>query len=458
MNNLTTAVLNFFRQISAIPRQSGNEKGMQEYLVNFAKIRHLPYYQDKYNNVIIYKKSADVEPIILQAHTDMVYVKTPNSLHDLQRDGINLIVEGNWMYAKDTSLGADDGIGVALILAILDADLPCNIEAVFTACEETTMQGAYQLDVTKLKAKKLICLDGFENNAIIVSSASFTDFLVNLDTRSQPLLDSNYCFYRILVSGLAGGHSGFDIDKQRGNSHQLSVNFLQKLPNVLLSKFVGGYQFNVIPAKTEVIFATTTDEITVKKQVDTFLREQQKLYPLLKITLEKLTQQTEILRDSENILNFISEFTHGVLLKDQQGNVISSQNLSEVDTTAGTMKIGIRSNIDAEATTAVKKLKALCYEYGMNGKVIDTQPGFNTFPNSSLLSNLQCVNSNAKVIKMHIAVECGIFQSRMPNLDTVIISPTILNAHSPQEKLDLDSVENTANWLEKFFRKLSVKY
>ena len=458
MNNLTTAVLDFFRQISAIPRQSGNEKGMQEYLVNFAINRHLPYYQDQYNNVIIYKKTADQEPIILQAHTDMVYVKTPNSQHDLRRDGINLVVKGNWLHAKDTSLGADDGIGVALILAILDADIPCNLEAVFTASEETTMQGAYQLDITKLKAKKLICLDGFENNAIVVSSASFTDFLVNFATQSQPLSDSGYCSYRIVISGLAGGHSGFDIDKQRGNSHQLAVSLLRKLPNVLLSKFVGGHQFNVIPAKTEVIFATTTDEITMKKQVTTFLKEQQKLYPLLKITFEMLTQPVEILRNSENILQFISEFTYGVLLKDEQANVIVSQNLSEVDTTAGTMKIGIRSNIDNEAATMVNQLKALCQKCGLNGTVIDTQPGFNTLPNSSLLTDLQRANPMAEVIKMHIAVECGIFQSRIPNLDTVIISPTILNAHSPEEKLDLDSVANTVNWLKEYLINFSVKY
>ncbi len=458
MNNLKTAVLDFFRQISAIPRQSGEEKGMQNYLVNFAKSRHLPYYHDQYNNVIIYKKNADYEPIILQAHTDMVYVKTPGSRHNLHHDGIKLVVDGNWLHAEDTSLGADDGIGVALILAILDTDIPCNLEAVFTACEETTMQGAYQLDVAKLKAKKLICLDGFENNAIVVSSASFTDFLVNFDTRCRPLPGANYYSYRVIISGLFGGHSGFDIDKQRGNSHQLAIDFLQGLPNVVLSKLVGGYQFNVIPAKTEVIFATTADEKSVKEQSDVFLHKQQELYPSLKITLEKVTEPVEILEYSANILQFISEFTHGVLLKDEQNHVILSQNLSEVDTTVGIMKIGIRSNVNAETNATVKKLQALCQEYGMKGEISDTQPGFNTLLNSTLLSDLQRANPMAKVIKMHIAVECGIFQSRIPNLDTVIISPTILNAHSPQERLDLNSLENTANWLKVFFSNFSVKY
>ena len=452
--NLTNRVLSFFKEISAIPRQSGNEKSMQNYLVNFAQMRKFDFYQDEFNNVIIYKKTADKEPIILQAHTDMVFVTSGNYFSAKQNNGVKLAKKGRWMYAKDTSLGADDGIGIALILAILDSDIPCNIEAVFTATEETTMRGAYNIDVTKLKAKKMICLDGFENNAIVVSSASFTDFLVKFNQQTLPhnAYNANYHWYRIDIKGLLGGHSGFDIDKNRGNSHQMAITLLQRFSNVKLSQMIGGHQFNVIPTNTTTVFATMDDAKQVDTIVKTFLIEQSTLFPLMQIDVVELKEPQSVLCCSDNIFNFIAEFQYGVLLKDEDGNVLVSQNLSEIDTKKGIIKIGLRSNLKDKENSMLNNLQTLCQKHGLNWEIIDTQPGFETLQNSLLLYDLQRVNSNSKKIKMHIAVECGIFQTRMENLDTVIISPTILCAHSVQEKLDLDSVKNTARWLEKYLK------
>jgi len=450
MNELTQAVLDYFRQISAIPRQSGNEKGMQDYLVDFAKKRNLPFYQDEFYNVIIYKKTADVEPIILQAHTDMVYVTKTNPYKAKQRKGIKLIEKNNWLYAKDTTLGADDGIGVALILAILDLDIPCNIEAVFTATEETTMQGAYNLDVSQLKSKKLICLDGFEGNAVVVSSASFTDFLVEFDNGTTNLPIQDYHYYNIEINGLLGGHSGFDIDKKRGNSHQLMSELLKRLPDAILGRMVGGYQYNVIPTNSMVVIATTADETTVKAVVEAFVKEKSKLSPLFRISTTPIERPIKPLKNSENLLNFLTEFNYGVLQKDDQNNVVVSQNLSEINTDKGTIKIGLRSNLKHEWDVMVADLQALCEKHHLGWKIMDRQPEFNTLHNSSLLADLQRANPDAKKIKMHIGVECGIFQSHMPGLDAVIISPTIIGAHSVSEKLDLNSVELTANWLKAY--------
>lgn len=451
MNDLTDSVMNYFRQISAIPRQSGNEQGMQDYLINFACKHNLSYYQDEHKNVIIYKKTTDKEPIILQAHTDMVYVTSTNPFCAKQKKGIKLVQKGQWLTAKGTSLGADDGIGVAMILSFLASDIPCNIEAVFTAAEETTMQGAYQIDISKLTAKKLICLDGFENNTIVVSTASFTDFLITLDQTTQTL-DADYHWYQITLKGLLGGHSGFDIDKQRGNSHQLMTKLLKRFPNVFLSRFIGGYQFNVIPTETSAVFATNVDEGAVKDVIEAFINEYSQLYTSMEISSLKIDRPQKVLSCGNDLLNFFEEFQYGVLSKDNQNNVIASQNLSEVNTDKGTIKIGLRANSKKEEQSMLYELQALCNKHHLTWSIVDTQPGFETLPNSKLLSDLQQTNPNTKTIKMHIAVECGIFQNRIKNLDTVIISPTILCAHSVQERLDLDSVKNTVNWLEKYLR------
>ncbi len=449
MNDLTKLVLDYFKQIAAIPRQSGNEQGMQNYLVDYARKHNLRFYQDKHHNVIIYKKTADIEPIILQAHTDMVYVTKNNHFCAKQRKGVKLVKKNHWLFAKDTSLGADDGIGVALILALLDADIPCNIEAVFTASEETTMDGVYHIDVSKLKGKKLICLDGFESNAIVISSASFTDFLVKFNAQMQ-LLESDYNWFRITLKGLLGGHSGFDIDKARGNSHQLISDLLQHIPDAVLNRMIGGYQFNVIPSESTVVFATKSDEETVDTIVKAFINDHAETYPTLEIDTLKIEKTQQGLKQSENILNFIKEFQYGVLLKDKEDNVLISQNLSEINTEKGTIKIGVRSNIKEKESEILKDLQNLCNKHHLDYEIEDTQPGFATLLKSSLLEDLQSANPLAKKIKMHIAVECGVFQKRIENLDTVIISPTILCAHSIQERLNLDSVELTANWLEKF--------
>ena len=212
MNNIVSnSVFKYFEQISKIPRNSGKEEQMKDFLVSFAEQRNLPFITDEFNNVIIFKKTADIKPIILQAHTDMVCVKKLSSNINFDKDPIKIVKKGKVLKAKNTSLGADDGIGVALILDILDSDIPCNIEAVFTSSEETTMQGAYSINIKKLKAKEMICLDGFEGNTIITSSAGFVDFYVTFQTDKEMLNNStNLKTFKLSIKGLEGGHSGFD--------------------------------------------------------------------------------------------------------------------------------------------------------------------------------------------------------------------------------------------------------
>ena len=308
---INNSVLKYFEQISNIPRNSGKEEKIKDYLVSFANQRLLPCYTDEFNNVIIFKKTADVKPIILQAHTDMVCVKNSNSKFNFDTDPIKIVREGNFLKANGTSLGADDGIGMALILDILDSDIPCNIEAVFTSSEETTMQGAYGINVKKLKAKEMICLDGFEGNTIITSSAGFVDFYVTFSTQRQMLDNSSDLkTFSISIKGLEGGHSGFDIDKNRGSTHKLLAELLLQIPNIKLNKFSGGHNFNVIPSSSEAIFTTTLPEKQLKETISVFYKQQKQIYKNLQINCVRQLNQTLVLENSENILNFINSSTY----------------------------------------------------------------------------------------------------------------------------------------------------
>lgn len=457
MKDLNNSVINFFKEISLIPRNSGNEKPIQEYLINFAKVRNLLYYADEYGNVIIYKKTIDCEPIILQAHTDMVCVKSLNSKTNFDIDGIDIIKKGNFLTAKSTSLGADNGIGMALILDVLDSKIPCNIEAVFTANEETTMQGAYKIDVKKLKSKKMICLDGFDNNTIIISSAGFVDFYATFNNEKlflENTIDTKT--FKLTISGLLGGHSGFDINKNRGSSHKILAKLLTKIQDAKIVKFSGGHNFNVIPSKSECIFSTKLNEKDLKNIIKYFYIENKKIYKTLKIKCTRQVNQNLILKNGKNFIDFIDKFKQGVLEKDENNVVLSSQNISEVSAENGYLKIGIRCTDKLKEKEIIKNLINLCNEYGIKGKVLDSQSAFNTLPNSSLLQVLKdsAINKVSEV-KLHIAVESGIFQDRIKNLDVAIISPKIIDAHSINEKVEISSILDTSTWLKIFLTNIS---
>lgn len=452
---LEIPIFNFFKEISSIPRQSGKENAIQKYLIDFAKKRNLTYYSDEYGNVIIYKKTAECEPIILQAHTDMVCVKTNKSNVNFDTDAIELLKKGNFITAKNTSLGADNGIGMALILDALDSKIPCSIEAVFTSQEETTMQGAYKIDVKKLKSNRMLCLDGFEKDTILTSSAGFVDFYVKQKNERIFLENSPQSkTFKLSISGLLGGHSGFDINKNRGSSHKLASSLLLKIKDVQLVKFSGGNNFNVIPSKTECVFTTKMPEKELKNVIKYFYIQNKKLYPTLKIKCSRKLNQTLVLKNGLNFLNFINTFNQGVLEIDGNGNVLSSQNISEVNAESGFLKIGIRSSNKAREKEIVKNLTELCDKYELKATILDSQPPFNTLTNSSLLEDLHACSENpVKEVKLHIGVECGIFQSRIKKLDVAIISPTILDAHSVNERVEINSVINTSSWLKKFLEK-----
>ena len=261
-------VLKFFEEISRVPRKSGNEEKIKEYLVEFAKKRKLEVYEDENYNVIIKKEASsgyeNNEVIALQAHTDMVCEKREDIKHDFEKDPIILYKEDDYIKANGTTLGADNGIGVAQILAILDSKVKMpKVEAIFTVQEETTMIGAINIDLSKLESKKIISLDGGREGKILVGSANCLEWKGRIK-KEYIGIPENYSEYELKYNNFKGGHSGGNIgDIKRGNPIKLGISILKQIKDVYIKEICGGSQVNVIPRDFSVKFFTKSEKIKI---------------------------------------------------------------------------------------------------------------------------------------------------------------------------------------------------
>lgn len=451
--------IEFFYQISKIPRESGNEENISNYLCEFAKNRNLYFEKDKYNNVIIKKKTSNSSPIILQAHMDMVCEKENNIEFDFKRDSIEVIEENGYLKAKGTTLGADNGVGIAQILNILDSDIKCNIEAIFTVSEETTMIGAERIDLSKIKANRMINLDGFEDNTIVIGSASFYDIILKLKYDFNNIENEN--LYKINLDGLLGGHSGFDINKDRGNSSIILAEFLNEIEDIRLISFIGGTKFNVIPSTAECVFISNKDEKTIKNILNNFISNKKIKYNNLEILIKKIKSNCKSIQtlNNENSFKFIKsilEFKNGVFAQNNKNEVTTSINLGSVDIKSQIIKIGMRSSKKEEEKECLEYIKEYSNRNNYLFTILGSQPGFETNEDSELVKKVKQAYKNVnkeemlKIKSIHITVEAGFFKDKINDLDVVIISPKILNAHSPKECVSIESIKQCDKWLWDF--------
>lgn len=449
--------IEFFKEIAKIPRESGNEKEISDYICRFAEERNLEYIQDKYNNVIIKKNTGHSEPIILQAHLDMVCEKEKDLQFDFEKQGIEVIEENGYLKANGTTLGADNGIGVAQILNILDSDIEANIEAVFTVSEETTMIGAENIDVSMLKGKQMINLDGFEEHTIINESAGFVDIIIKTNYKYT---DSSDNLYKVSVEGMEGGHSGFDIDKNRGNSSIVLANLLKKIDDIQLSEFIGGTKFNVIPSQAECYFSTNLEFEELLKIINKYRTEIKEKYKNINIILEKITEKNKAISkvDSIHFLDSISNFKNGVYFKNENKKPIMSVNLGVVNLRENIMKIGFRSSREEEKKKGIEILESYCRDNNFELVILSSQPGFETKPETNLIQKLvksykETINEEGPDIKsVHITVESGFFKEKIPGLEVAIISPKILGAHSTNECVEVKSIIECDNWIKRYLK------
>ncbi len=481
-------VLSYFEQLAKIPHGSGNTKATSDYCVNFAKDHSLEYYQDDSNNVIIYKKASEGfenrEPIMFQGHLDMVCEKEQGIDFDFLKDSLDLVIEDNYLSAKGTTLGGDDGIAVAMCLAILDSDVKHPaLEVVFTTDEEIGMFGAQALDCSRLQSRRLLNIDSEEEGVLTVGCAggARAELLLPLKPHYIPNngnIDED-CF-RVTVTGLIGGHSGAEIDKGRLNSNVVMGEFLLFLLDndyhVRLIDVKGGNADNVIPSETvATIFATYEGDFFVAKDLqflaqeftlDTVVRTDPDLIvavePVNVPDDDNLTMMLGTV-DSERIIEILSSAPNGIMAmsSDIPNMVETSLNLGRVFVDNEYMHAGflVRSSVEAEKQKLLARLETLASNYGGKVVVDGVYPAWEYVRDSAFRDGVISVYRNLykrdpQVLTIHAGLECGILQGKMPGLDAISIGPNILDIHSPSERLDLRSTERTINLVLKILETL----
>ncbi len=457
-------VFKFFSEILKIPRPSKKEEKIVQYLIDFAKKRGLEYKVDKVGNVVIKKPATpgmeNREPVVLQAHVDMVTEKDTNVDHDFEKDPIQAYVDGDWVKSRGTTLGADDGIGVATILAILDSkDIPHpQIEGLFTVDEETGLTGAFALEPGFFEGKTLINLDSEDWGEIFIGSAGGMDTTAEFSYQNKKI--SEGIAYKIIIDDLHGGHSGDEIDKGYANAIKLLDRFLIKLLYQMpydLAYIHGGKLRNAIPRDAYAIIVFDPKyEDTLKqmhqKYLAIFKDEYGKVEPNLKFEIQKTDlPQTAIDDDTaQRLLWALYGCPHGVYAwsKDIPGLVETSTNLATVRTNENTIEVGTsqRSSKDSAKDDIATMVKAVFLLAGAEVSHSDGYPGWTPNLNSKILNLTvqtykKLFGQEPKVRAIHAGLECGLFLEKYPDLDMISIGPTIKGAHTPEERLHIPSVQ-----------------
>lgn len=463
-------VFYFFEDICNIPHGSYNLDRISEYLENFAIQRNLVCDRDKENNIIIIKDATkgyeNVEPIILQGHMDMVAVKTAESDIDLLNDPLRLKICGDYVYADGTSLGGDDGIAVAYILAILDSNdiQHPRIEAVITTNEETGMEGATYIDLSALKAKRMLNIDSEEEGILLTSCAGGNKVACKMPV--------NKCTYsgnrlRVELGGLIGGHSGTEINKGRANAIKLLARVLHDCLDEIQFEIIsiaGGEKDNAIPRE---VFAELV--LSENKKSD-FIKYMDKMSNILKNenrTIEKDLylkvvdlgfEEGESLDElsTYKILNFLYLMPNGVVAmsNDIEGLVETSLNVGILELKEDCMIAvsAIRSSIESSKRELVRQLKTLTELLGGNIETHGDYPGWQYNPGSKLRELMvekyeQLFGEKPKIEAIHAGLECGIMISKIPGLDCVSFGPNIFDIHTTEEKLSISSTERMWKYL-----------
>ncbi|NYV27874.1 aminoacyl-histidine dipeptidase [Streptobacillus felis] len=469
------SVFGFFEQISEIPRGSGKEKQISDWLVNFAKDRNLEVYQDEFHNVIIKKNATPgyekYLPLIIQGHMDMVWEKNKNVEFDFEKEGIRLKVEDGFLKADGTTLGADNGIAVAMGLALLDSkeiEHPA-LEVLITTDEEVNMTGAENIDVTKLAGKKMINLDTEEVGAIYVSSAGGATIKLTSELENYEL-DKDENIYSLEILGLKGGHSGAEIHLKLGNSIKILMEALKHLEMKFEYRLVlvdGGNKDNAIPREAHAYIVTKANIDEIKELMDKFIdvkveeyKEEEtglryELHVLEDRSLRKISE-----RDTKKIVALYNEFPHGVrvMSKNIEGLVQTSLNCGVLKTEVEGNKTSIRVNslLRSSNLKELDELQDYLIELGKKYETYGEKvPSFYPweYKEDSTLREL-CTkvfkNKYGKEIDVkaiHAGLECGIFAEKIKDLDVTSFGPNIFGAHTPDEKMEIDSVGLTWDYL-----------
>ena len=458
-------VLSFFKEITTVPRESGHEEKIIAYLQEFAAARGLECKTDKAGNVLIVKEAAagyeNVPVIVLQSHSDMVCEKNEGVDHDFAKDPIRYVIEDGWMFAPDTTLGADCGIGIAAQLALLDSNLPCGkIECLFTTSEETGLDGAMALQPGFFSGKVLLNLDSEDEGEIFVGCAGGLDTTAVFHHGYDDICE-DFVSEEIFVKDGMGGHSGDDINKGRANAVQLLGRFLYSINDLdwQLVTIDGGNKRNAIAREAKAVIAAEEDTIEIiNERLDAYGAEVAEEYGAIEKNLKVgfVSASAESRKASDempawNLVTALCAAPHGVLSMSQEieNFVETSTNLASVKMTEpGHIRIGSsqRSCVTAARRAAAAKMEA-CFV--LAGAVVTHEseyPGWapaavSPVRDACVASYRKLFGVEPKVKAIHAGLECGLFTEKFPGLDMVSFGPTLRGVHAPGERLDLASLD-----------------
>ena len=467
-----------FSAILTIPHGSGNEKALASHILNLAKKWNLETLQDKVGNVVVRKPASPGKEkapgVVLQAHLDMVCEKNSDVQHDFLKDPIQAYIEGDWVKARGTTLGADNGIGVAACLAVLEDKslLHGPLECLFTVDEETGLTGAFKLKKDILKGKLLLNLDSEDEGTFTIGCAGGADSEINLLLERKRKKAKN-CLL-IKITGLRGGHSGLDINLGRGNALKSLARLLFRASaetRFEIISFNGGSKRNAIPREAWAVVAVEKDEErSLKNQLR---KEFQALKFEYRVTEPDLTLDLRPIAESEfpltvesqtRLINLILSLPHGVISMHPEiaGLVETSTNLAIVNTEGKQARIicSSRSSVMSALEAVRLVIRAVCQLAGVRVVQPEGYPAWTPNLKSELLQKMIEIYKNLfqkepEVKAVHAGLECGIIGEKYPGMDMISFGPTIRNPHSPDERVQIGSVERFWNFLLETLIRLS---
>ena len=471
-------LFHFFEDISAIPRGSANEKAISDYLVAFAEERNLWYHRDALFNVIIKKPASagakEKPAVMLQGHTDMVCEKLAGVAHDFTTDPLDLIIKDGVLSANGTTLGGDNGAAVACMLAILDDDTLTHpaLECVFTTQEEIGLNGAEELDKSLLSARTMINLDSEDEGVATVSCAGGLRFgLTRPITRSK----KEGMLLHLEATGLLGGHSGTDINKEHQNANLLMARMINHLfhnTDALLVDFNGGTKDNAIPRETSAtlfysdeVAAKNAENLALALSAD-FSSEICPYEPAFQflVSTENGTADVISAEDGKAFITAMCLAPNGVQFRNMNldGFTVTSLNLgiAATDETSASLVFAPRSSVATLMSALKEKLCLLAETFGFEVSMHGEYPGW-SFAEVSPIRDVfvqsykELFHDDLKIEAIHAGLECGLFSDAIPGLDAIAVGPTIRGCHTPDEHLPLDSFERFYELLTDVLKKLA---
>lgn len=467
-------VFRYFEELAAIPHGSGNTKQIADYCEQFAKDRGLPHARDAHDNVVIIREAAagyeTAAPVLLQGHLDMVCEKAPGCRKDMEKEGLDLAEENGWVYAKGTTLGGDDGIAVAMMLALLaEKELPApRLECIITSDEEVGMLGAAAWQPTLITGRNMINLDSEEEGIFTVSCAGGNRTYCRLPITREPVTGQAVT---VKIAGLVGGHSGVEIDKGRANADMLLGRLLTAIRSAMPCRILsvaGGQKDNAIPTEAEAgLFCGDTAALTaLAAEWQTRLRhEYAPIEPGLTVTVaahgEKAADaMTE--ESADRVLCLLLCVPNGVqaMSGSLPGLVQTSLNLGILTTGEDAVELhfGVRSSLASQKEMLTERLTVLTRQLGGSVEVFGDYPAWE-YRAESPLRELMCevyreqYGAEPKIEAIHAGLECGLLCEKLPGLDCISIGPEMLEIHTPRERMSVASVGRVWRFVREVLRR-----